>query len=599
MNGAGGNSTRLMFDDDDDINNGTVLCSIMFSTTSLVLILALFKVIYERWVTPLSKVPGDFIHSVTSVPMRYHMLRGTLPEFLVGLHRRHGILVRISPQRVSIADPDLVRQVLGSNQFLKTPSYDMPSTLEPNAFSTRSPELSVERRKQVGPGFSHRHLSMMEPKVIECGVTNLRRKLDSMLLDQQQQQPATTAAPPSCCPSSSSSVTLQYYSAFSLITLDTIGILGFGQRFGALANGSHELVRILIRIRIFNYITMVLPWFKKLPAILGKRLQTLARLVVFGQQAIAGRRREIEKQHRGYSDQTATAGVPVDLLQMMLDTGRSEGDKRAPMTDPQIVSESILHLIAGVDTTSSGLTWTLALLLHNPHIMKRLTDDIRREFPPSPSSTTTTTSAPDAEGNEEETSQCDVITFEDCKQRLPYLGAVIAESLRVLSPAPGMLPRLAPAAGLRLAGYHLPAGTWLCCALGATHMNPAVYPSPQLFDPDRFMATADQESERARQNLLAFSNGVRACLGRNLALVEMHLVLANLLRDYDLRLPDDCSPASALAAAGADDCEKGGSRAATARLTGVIPDIPHSTLMTLNPTNPDRDCRVVVSRAVV
>ncbi|KAJ1735508.1 hypothetical protein LPJ72_001841 [Coemansia sp. Benny D160-2] len=572
MNGAGGNSTRLMFDDDDDIGNGTVLCSIMFSATSLVLILALFKVIYERWVTPLSRVPGGFVHSVTSIPMRYHMLRGTLPEFLAAQHRRHGMLVRISPQRVSIADPEAVRQVLGSSQFLKTPSYDMPSTLEPNAFSTRSPELSAERRKQVGPGFSHRHLGMMEPRIIECGVTNLRRKLDSMLVAQQQQQRE---------PGSAASVTLQYYSAFSLLTLDTIGILGFGQRFDALANGSHELVRTLIRIRIFNYITMALPWLKQLPAILGKRLQTLARLVVFGQQAIAGRRRELENRP------AAAAPVAVDLLQMMLDAGRADGDRRAPMTDPQIVSESILHLIAGVDTTSSGLTWTLALLLHNPHIMRRLTDDIRREFPPLSPSSTGATGAPD------------VIAFEDCKQRLPYLGAVIAESLRVLSPAPGMLPRLAPAAGIRLAGYHLPAGTWLCCALGATHMNPAVFPSPHLFDPDRFMAAAPgHEPERARQNLLAFSNGVRACLGRNLALVEMHLVLANLLRDYDLRLPDDCCP-PASAVAGADGCEKRGSGAAASRLTGVIPDIPHSTLMTLNPTNPDRDCRVVVSRAVV
>ncbi|KAJ2213666.1 hypothetical protein EV179_003666 [Coemansia sp. RSA 487] len=548
-----------MFDDDDDLNNGTVLCSIMFSTTSLILILVLFKVIYERWVTPLSKVPGHFVHSVTSIPMRYHMLRGSLPEFLIGLHRKYGPLVRISPQRVSVADADMVRQVLGSHQFAKTPSYDMPDVLEPNAFSTRSPELSVERRKQVGPGFSHRHLNQMEPKIIECGVINLRRKIDAMLLKEQSRRESVgkhTGSP--------LQTTLQYYSVFSLITLDTIGILGFGQQFEALTTGSHDLIRTLIRIRIFNYVTMALPWFKRLPKLLGKRLQTLTRLVVFGQHAIAGRRREIEKNG------TCT----TDLLQMMLDTGRTQGDKRAPMSDPQIVSESILHLIAGVDTTSSGLTWTLALLLHNPHIKQLLTDDIRKAFPPH----TALNGSID-----------NVITFEDCRQKLPYLGAVIAESLRVLSPAPGMLPRLAPASGIRLGEYFLPAGTWLCCAVGATHMNPAVFGSPTSFDPDRFMG---HHCEKARHNLLAFSNGVRACLGRNLALVEMHVVLANLLRDYDLSLPDGCSAASKYEP---QDCfEKHGD----VRAAGIVPDIPHKTLMTLNPTNPDRDCRVMVSRAV-
>ncbi|KAJ2856837.1 hypothetical protein GGI22_003683 [Coemansia erecta] len=547
MNGAGGNSTRLMFDDDDDLNNGTLLSSIMFSGASLILILALFKVIYERWVTPLSKVPGPFANSVTSIPMRYHMLRGSLPEFLLGLHRKYGPLVRISPQRVSIADVDMVRQVLGSHQFAKTPSYDLPDVLEPNAFSTRLPELSVERRKQVGPGFSHRHLSQMEPKVIQCGVIALRRKIDAMLLRQAQ----TSSAETTHSVSPSQTATLQYYNVFSLITLDTIGILGFGQNFNALATGGHELVSTLIRIRIFNYVTMALPWFKRLPRLLGTRMQTLTRLVAFGQDAIAGRRREIEKN----------GPCATDLLQMMLDTGRTQGDKRAPMSDPQIVSETILHLVAGVDTTSSGLTWTLLLLLHNPHIKQRLTDEIRREFPPA--------------------ANPHVVTFDDCKQKLPYLGAVIAESLRVLSPAPGMLPRLAPATGIRLGDYFCPPGTWLCCALGATHLNPKTFDSPQSFDPERFMG---HDCERARQNLLAFSNGVRACLGRNLALVEMHVVLANLLRDYDLRLPDDCPPAGVC-----------GNREGVS--VGIIPDIPHKTLMTLNPTNPDRDCRVVVSRA--
>ncbi|KAJ2539881.1 hypothetical protein EV175_006294, partial [Coemansia sp. RSA 1933] len=374
------------------------------------------------------------------------MLRGTLPEFLLGLHQRYGPLVRISPQRVSVADADMVRQVLGSHQFLKTPSYDMPDTLEPNAFSTRVPELSVERRKQVGPGFSHRHLLQMEPKIIQCGVTGLRRKIDSLLHEQEVE---SSGGSNSLNDDPGPVATLQYYNVFSLITLDTIGILGFGQQFDALATGGHDLVRTLIRIRIFNYISMALPWFKRLPRLLGPRLQTLIRLVVFGQNAIAGRRREIEKN----------GNCTTDLLQMMLDTGRTDGDKRAPMSDPQIVSESILHLLAGVDTTTAGLTWTMALLLHNPHIKQRLTTEIRKAFPPS---------SPDGTP----------ITFENCKQRLPYLGAVIAESLRVLSPAPGMLPRLAPASGIRLGDYYLPPGTWLCCALGATHMNPAVFESP-------------------------------------------------------------------------------------------------------------------------
>ncbi|KAJ2003157.1 hypothetical protein GGI04_003071 [Coemansia thaxteri] len=396
----------------------------------------------------------------------------------------------------------------------------MPRVLEPNAFSTRSAELSTERRKQLAPGFSHRHLSDMEDRIIQCGVTNVQRKLDSLLETESER------------------VEIQYFKWFSLIALDTIGVLGFGCEFGALASETHELVSTLVQIRIFSYITMALPWFKKLPTLLGRRLTPLTRLMDFGRLAIAQRRKQ---------------DGAVDLLQLMLDSGRVPGDKRAPMGDAQIVSETILHLIAGVDTTSAGLTWTTALLLHNPKVLDRLVAEIRTAFP----------------ANDKP------ISFEECRQSLPYLSAVIHESLRILSPAPGMLPRLAPVGGLRLGGYFIPGGTWICCAIGAVHMNPSAFSSPEAFDPDRFMPSKANSVEALaeRQNMLAFSTGVRACLGRNLALVEMHVVLANLLRNYNLCLPE--------------------------KNTRGVFDIPRKTLMTMNPTFPDRDCLAVVSKAQV
>ncbi|KAJ2784772.1 hypothetical protein H4R18_000899 [Coemansia javaensis] len=532
MNGAGGNSTRLLYDDDDDFNNGTPLCSVMFSAVTLALVLVAFKVIYERWVTPLAEVPGSLLHSLTSIPMRYYMLRGRMPEFVEALHQRYGPVVRISPQRVSFSDIAAAKQILGSHAFVKTPAYSMPSPIEPNTFSTLQPEVSVERRKQLGPGFSHRHLAAMESSIRQCCVINVQRKIDALLAAHADGR-----------------AVIQYNKWFSLITLDTIGVLGFGQQFRALERERHDLVPVLNRIRAFNYITMALPWLKGAPKLLGGRLRTLATLLSFSQRAIDERRSQPAASGSG-------SNAPDDLLQRMLDESRAGA---RPLTDPQMVSETILHLIAGVDTTSSGLTWTLALLLHNPHIMQRLTADIRREFP----------------------DRARPITFEDCRQRLPYLAAVVSESLRVLCPAPSILPRVTPPGGVRMGGYFMPAGTWMCCAVNSVHMNPAVFRSPHAFNPDRFLADSPE-----RHSLLAFSTGVRACLGRNLAIVEMYIVLSNLLRNYDLCLPDDAAAVAAQPVA--DDCKA---------FVGSVPDIPRNTMMTLNPTHPDRDCLVVVSAA--
>ncbi|KAJ1825758.1 hypothetical protein LPJ73_009175, partial [Coemansia sp. RSA 2703] len=322
MNGAGGNSTRLLFDDDDDFNTPTYLASIMYSFAALTAVLLAFKVLYERWITPLSHVPGRFLHSVSSIPMRYNMIRGSLPHFLLSLHQQYGPIVRIAPQRVSIADPAMLKHVLGSHTFSKTPSYDMPSSLEPNTFSTRQGELSDQRRRQIGPNFSHRHLAQMEERVARYAVFNLR---DVLARDGQH--------------------AFQYNRGFSLIALDIIGSLGFGRDFDALRNGGHEMVGHLQKIRVFNYITMAFPWFKKLPNLLGRRMGTLYALIDFARNAIDRRRHLI-------SEQPSEAPKQPDLLQMMLDVGRSEGDRRQTMTDAQIVSETILNLLAGVDTTS-------------------------------------------------------------------------------------------------------------------------------------------------------------------------------------------------------------------------------------------------------
>ncbi|KAJ2162498.1 hypothetical protein GGF46_000629 [Coemansia sp. RSA 552] len=332
---------------------------------------------------------------------------------------------------------------------------------------------------------------------------------------------------------------VQYHQWASMIMVDVIGVIGFNRELRALETGSHELSQVLGRVRDLGFITMVFPWIKCLPRFIAQRTGTLNRLVAYGREAI--------ESHR----QTPLPNE-INLLQTL-------GSSR--MTDPQIISETILHLVAGVDTTAAGITWTLALLIHNPQVLRRLVAEIRSEFPPD--------------------SDSPHISYEGCCLRLPYLAAVIAESMRVLPPVPNITPRLAPPGGVRLGGYLIPAGTWICPAIDSIHRNPAHFPKPDSFNPDRFLAPGPEQ-----QCLVAFSAGVRACIGRNLALLVMNLVLANLLRNYDLQAPGSAKPESnPTATVDLDD----------KATTGSVPDIPRRTQATTTPTNPDRDCLVLVS----
>lgn len=93
-------------------------------------------------------------------------------------------------------------------------------------------------------------------------------------------------------------------------------------------------------------------------------------------------------------------------------------------------------------------------------------------------------------------------------------------------------------------GTTVPAGTFLGVPTTATHSDPANYPTPEAFDPTRFLpsADADKESVRGPQHFastspswIAFGHGKSACPGRFFAVAEMKSMLAHLVHDYDIQ----------------------------------------------------------------
>jgi len=126
---------------------------------------------------------------------------------------------------------------------------------------------------------------------------------------------------------------------------------------------------------------------------------------------------------------------------------------------------------------------------------------------------------------------------------LPYTDAVWKESLRLFPPAPlGSVRRLAADLRLPSDGSIIPAGTSVHMPVLPVHRNGAAYPSPDKFDPSRWLpptapgggghSAADQRTARA--HFMVFSWGPRSCPGQNMAAVEAKAVLATLLRRFRL-----------------------------------------------------------------
>ncbi|KAF2241119.1 averantin oxidoreductase [Trematosphaeria pertusa] len=174
----------------------------------------------------------------------------------------------------------------------------------------------------------------------------------------------------------------------------------------------------------------------------------------------------------------------------------------------EIIANSGLFIIAGSETTATALSGLMARLIWNPQCYAKLAQEIRSTF-----------------ANEES------ITF-NAIVNLPYLNACIEEVLRIHPPVPAGPPRVVPPGGDSIDGYWVPGGVTVSVGAWASSHNPLHFRDPDAFIPERWLDPAyDSDVKKATQ---AFSLGPRNCIGKNLAYMEMRIVLARMLWNFDV-----------------------------------------------------------------
>ncbi|KAJ8093235.1 hypothetical protein PM082_020721 [Marasmius tenuissimus] len=118
-------------------------------------------------------------------------------------------------------------------------------------------------------------------------------------------------------------------------------------------------------------------------------------------------------------------------------------------------------------------------------------------------------------------------------EKLPYLTAVIKESLRLSHGVASPLPRVVGSSGSTIAGVTVPPRAVVSSAAYIVHTNPNIFPDPQEFVPERWL-----DNRELDKYLVAFSKGPRICLGINLAWAELYLIFANIFRRLEFELHD-------------------------------------------------------------
>jgi cytochrome P450 len=202
----------------------------------------------------------------------------------------------------------------------------------------------------------------------------------------------------------------------------------------------------------------------------------------------------------------AAQGHLIDLLIAARDEG---GDG---MTDLQLRDELATMLIAGHDTVTDLIVWTLVVLSRYPELKRSLREEVRG-----------------AAGS-------DGVTFESLK-KMDLLMRVLHESLRLYPPG-WAFARTAHARD-DLGGFEIPAGAVVVLSPYAMHRSPRYWDRPEVFDPDRFLP--ERSAGRPRFTYFPFGGGQRQCMGQGLALLEAPLILAAILHrlDFEIEKPEE------------------------------------------------------------
>ncbi|KAL5522514.1 hypothetical protein ACEPAG_8530 [Sanghuangporus baumii] len=440
------------------------------------------------------------------------MAKGKNHIVLKKLHEKYGPYVRIGPNEISVLDVSVISDILGADGMPKGPMWSARIIKgdTPSLVSMRSVHEHALRRKRWNRAFNSAAVKGYDPIV---------QKRALQLVDELEKRSTRNNIV-----SVSLSLWLSYF------TTDVMGDMAFGGGFELMRDGADkDGIWTIIESRLRNVsITQHIPWLA--PLLCKFPFLNKTNLVVrdFGQKRALARK--------------VNGSLTKDLFYHLID---EEHVEPVPPTDKEIISDSGLAIIAGSDTTSTTLSGLFYYLLSNPLEYKRLQHEIDTAFPPG-------------EGDPFDTTKL---------AEMPFLNAVINESLRLQPPVPTYLQR-APEAGSGgkwIGDHFITEGTAVVVPPYVLFRNPAYFsPSPDTFWPDRWLhhnavkrtphsaaseptaplskPESDSEVITNTAAFIPFSYGPAQCAGRTLGLVEMRMVTALLMQRFEFQFAGDYNP---------------------------------------------------------
>ncbi|KAF1941734.1 cytochrome P450 monooxygenase-like protein [Clathrospora elynae] len=456
----------------------------------------LYSLVYNVFFHPLKHIPGPLLARACGIPYSLRMRNGSINAWIKSQHDQYGDAVRLAPGEVSFisgetAWPDIYGFRIGRHKntghYLKDKNwYALPVNGVRSLISADTERHSCMRRN-LSHAFSDRALRQQEP-LIQSYVDLLVQRIGEHAAEGKDMD------------------ITQWY---NYTTFDVIADLAFGEPLYCLRDSTHHIwismVITSVKAAAFSIIQRKYPLFHYYDKLcnLGKDNTTMQQTrIEFSQKAHEKVERRLEKV--GKEDEK------TDFFSFIVKNQENEAKK---LTREEMTTNAVLFLIAGSETTATTLSGATYLLLKNPDAYTKLVQEIRSTF----------------------TSLAD-ITIEGVN-KMNYMIACLQEGLRYYPPVPTGFPRVVPKGGDHISGHYIPEGTSVYMSQYAANHSTRNYKDPEAYVPERWLG--DERYKDDNKDIFnPFSFGPRNCLGKNLALAEMRLVLAKLLFKFDLELVD-------------------------------------------------------------
>ena len=461
----------------------------------LLISLFVLRAMYRKYLHPLCNVPGPFLAPTTNLWRLAVFLRGRQHHEYLALFQKYGPLVRIGPNSVILNDQTHFAEFFGYDKSPWWKAFRGRIRDFNHGFIT-SMKDHAKAKSQVMGGYTMSNVLKSEEEV-DRHVSELMKQFSAKCGTIFDIAPWTQWA--------------AFDIAMDVAFSNPLGFIKSGSDVGGLIGSLHELLTGAGSIALFPSIVNFMQQSWVFPFIAPRTTDKRGPGAIYG-LAWSQLNRRFEGKDTGRHS---------DILQWLIDHENRNGER---LSRGRLEEESVAPVIAGSDTAATVLRAIVLFLSTN----RRVLDKLRREIDNADEAGVLSTPP----------------KYKELTQHVPYIAAIMKESLRLYPVLGSPIFRETPKDGATISGHYLPPCTEIGICQYAVGRNTAIFgEDADRFRPERWTEEVDAATRKLREaGDVSFGHGAMKCSGRNVAMLQVWKIATQVFRQFEIEVVDPVQP---------------------------------------------------------